>query len=69
MESKNNFVDLIYKAEADSRLREQTSGYQQRRWRGRINWKFGTDVYTLLYLTQITSKDLVNITGNLLNIL
>ena len=29
-----------------------------------INWKTGTDMYTQLYLTQITNKDLLYSTGN-----
>ena len=32
--------------------------------RGRINWEIGTDIYTLLYIKQITNKDLLNSTGN-----
>ena len=29
-----------------------------------INWKFGIDIYTLLYIKQITNKDLLYSTGN-----
>ena len=29
------------------------------RWRGGINWESGIDMYTLLYLKQITNKDLL----------
>jgi len=29
-----------------------------------INWESGTDIYTLLYLKQITNKDLLYSTGN-----
>ena len=29
-----------------------------------INWKTGTNMYTQLYLTQITNKDLLYSTGN-----
>ena len=28
------------------------------------DWDFGTDMYTLLFLKQITSKDILNSTGN-----
>ena len=28
------------------------------------DWEFGTEIYTLLYLKEITSKDLLNSTGN-----
>ena len=32
--------------------------------RGGINWKTGVDIYTLLYIEQITNKDLLYSTGN-----
>ena len=31
---------------------------------GGIDWEFGIDMYTLLYLKQITNKDLLYSTGN-----
>ena len=31
---------------------------------GRINWEIGIDIYTLLYIKQITNKDLLYSTGN-----
>ena len=31
---------------------------------GAINWEIGTDIYTLLYIKQITNKDLLYSTGN-----
>ena len=31
---------------------------------GGINWKIGTDIYTLLYIKQITNKDVLDSTGN-----
>ena len=31
---------------------------------GGINWEFGIDIYTLLYIKQIISKDLLYSTGN-----
>ena len=31
---------------------------------GRIDWEFGIDMYTLLFLKQITNKDLLYSTGN-----
>ena len=33
-------------------------------WVGGIDWEFGTDMYTLIYLKQITNKDLLYSTGN-----
>ena len=29
-----------------------------------MNWKIGIDIYTLLYIKQITNKDLLYSTGN-----
>ena len=31
---------------------------------GGINWEIETDIYTLLYIKQITTKDLLYSTGN-----
>ena len=31
---------------------------------GEINWKIGIHIYTLLYIKQITNKDLLYSTGN-----
>jgi len=33
-------------------------------WGGGIDWEFGVDMYTLLYLKQIISNDLLYSTGN-----
>ena len=33
------------------------------RW-GEINWKFGTNIHTLLYIKEITNKDLLYSTAN-----
>ena len=30
----------------------------------KVDWEFGTDMYTPLYLKQITNKDLLYSTGN-----
>ena len=49
---------LIYKTEVESQFRKQTCGYQGVRWGG-INWKIGIDIHTLLYIKQITNKDLL----------
>ena len=38
-------------------------------WGVETDWKFGIDMYTLLYLKQITNKDLLYSKGMLLNIL
>ena len=31
---------------------------------GEVNWEIGIDIYTLLYIKQITNKNLLYITGN-----
>ena len=36
-------------------------GYQGGQREGGINWKFGINIYTLLYLKQIINKDLLYI--------
>ena len=45
------------------RLSELNS-YQGEGWGGRAVREFGMDMYTLLYLKQITNKDLLYSTGN-----
>ena len=56
-------MNLSAKQKQTHRLREGTYGYQGRRGVG-IDWEFGIDMYTLLYLKQITNKDLLYSTGN-----
>ena len=43
-------MNLIIKQKEAQRLREGTYGYQQGRVSGGIDWEFGVDMYTLLYL-------------------
>ena len=31
---------------------------------GEINWEIGIDIYTLLYIKQLTNKDILYSTGN-----
>ena len=47
-------MNLFTKQKQTHRLREQTYGYQGGRLGGGIDWEFGTDMYTLLYLKYIT---------------
>ena len=42
---------------------ENKHSCQRIRWGG-INWEIGIDIYTLLYIKQITNKDLLHSTGN-----
>ena len=45
------------------RHRKQIYNYQKGKERG-INWEFGINIYTLLYIKQIINKDLLYVTGN-----
>ena len=53
-----NDRELTYKTETDLQtwLREQTYGYQRDGWRRGTDWEFGIEMYTLLYLKEITNK-------------
>ena len=56
-------INLFTKQKQSHRYRKQTYGYQGKR-RGGINWEIGIDIYTLLYIKQITNKNLLYSTGN-----
>ena len=56
-------MDILTKQKQIHRHRKQTYGYQ-RRWGGWINQEFGINIYILLYIKQITNKDLLYSTGN-----
>ena len=56
--------ELIYRAETLQVLEnELTSTSEAGQWE-KIDWEFGIDMQTRLYLKQITSKDLLYGTGN-----
>ena len=57
-------MNLSTEQKQTHRHREQTCACQ--RWWGRrgMDWEFGIDMYTLLYLKWITNKDLLYSTGN-----
>ena len=57
-------MNLFTKQKQTHRLRERTYGYQGRRVGRGIDWEFGIDMYTWLYLKQITNKDLLYSTGS-----
>ena len=57
-------TNLFRKQEQTHRLREQTYGYQGEGWGRGIDWEFGIDIYTLLYLKYVINKDLLYSTGN-----
>ena len=57
-------MNLVAKQKQSHRCRKQTYGYQGGKWQGGINWEIGIDIYTLLYIKQITNKNLLYSTGN-----
>ena len=58
-------MSLFTKQKQSHRCRKQIYGYQGQRWvvRG-INWKIEIDIYTLLYIKQVTNKNLLYSTEN-----
>ena len=56
-------MNLFTKQKQSHRCRKQTYGYQEGKGR-RINWEIGIDIYTLLFIKQITNKNLLYSTGN-----
>ena len=56
-------MNLSAKQKQSYRCRKQTYSYQGVRGRG-INWETGIQIYILLYVKQITNKDLLYSTWN-----
>ena len=54
-------MNLFTKQKKNQRYRKQTYGYQG--MGGAINWEIVMDIYTQLYIIQITNKNLYSI-GN-----
>ena len=64
MESKKQGTnELIYKTEVESQMQKTNVQLPGDKGWG-VNWEIGTDVYTLLYIKQITNKDLLYSIGN-----
>ena len=61
---KKGTNERIYKTETDSQTEKMNLWLPGGRVRGGIDWEFGADTYTLLYLKQTTNKDLLYSTGN-----
>ena len=56
--------ELIYKTEVESQM-SKTNLWLPGDWeREGINWEIGIDIYTLLYIKQITNKNLLYSTGD-----
>ena len=54
-------MNLVTKQKQSSRCRNPPYGFQGE---GRDELETGIDIYTLLYIKQITNKDLLHSTGN-----
>ena len=61
---KNIQMNLFTKQKQSHRCRKEIYDYWGWRQGEGINWETGVDVYTLLYIKQITNKDLLYSTGN-----
>ena len=60
---KKGTNELIYKAEIrvpDIENKLKVTGVRE----GQINWETGIDIYTLMFIKQVTNKDLLYSTGN-----
>ena len=60
---KNGTNEPSYKTEIEPQMQKTTYGYQGEIGRG-INWEIGIDIHILLYIKQITNKNLMYSTGN-----
>ena len=58
---KTSTNELIYKTKIQSQTQKTNLWGEVG---GGINWETGIDIYTLLYIKQITNKDLLQSTGN-----
>ena len=65
---KKSTNEVIYKTETELQMWKANYGYQGVS-RGEINWETGVDTYTLLYIIQITDKDVLYSMKTLLNTL
>ena len=63
LKKKRGTDELIYKTEKCSEM-QKTNLWLLGLKRVWINWEIGIDIYTLLYVKQITNKDLLYSTGN-----
>ena len=62
---KNGTNEPIYKTEIESQMQKTNLWFPREKGSvGGINWEIGIDIYTLLYIKQITNKNLLYSTGN-----
>ena len=57
-------MNLFTEQKQTQRHRKHSKGNQRGKAGGGINQKIGINIYTLLYIKQITNKDLLYSTGN-----
>ena len=57
-------MNLFAKQKQSHRCRKQTYGYQGGKGGGGMNWEIGIDIYTLVYMKQVTNENLLCNTGN-----
>ena len=55
---------IIYKTEIELQMQKTNMAIKGERERGGINWEMGINIYTLLYIKQMTNKDLLYSTRN-----
>ena len=60
---KRGIDELIYKTELESQMQKTNLWLPWNKWGG-TNWETGVDMYTLLYIKQITNKNLPHNTSN-----
>ena len=65
---KNDTNKFIYETEIDPQTQKANSWLPKWKQRGRINWKFGVNIYTQLYMEQMTNEDLLYSTQELYSI-
>ena len=66
---KKDTNELIHKTEVDPQTQKTNFWLQKGKAGGGINQEVGINIYTLLYIKEITNKDLLIAQGIILNIL
>ena len=64
IKKKKDTNELIYKTEIDPQTQKTNLWLPKGKDVGGINQEFGINIYTLLYIKQITNRDLLYSTGN-----
>ena len=64
LKKKKDTNELIYKTEIDPQIQKTNLWLPKGKGKGGINQEFGINIYTLMYIRQITNKDVLYSTGN-----